>query len=607
MKNDLSLSMTTLTLLATLTIPLHVSAQQHHYQVIDLGTFGGPSSYLAGSNAGNDAVNQVLNNRGTVAGWGDTSSLDPYAPICSNPFPNGDCFLVHAFQWRKGVLTDLGMLPGGDTSDAKWISDTGLIAGEARNGVLDPLVPGFPELRAVLWKDGKAIDLGTLGGNESSASSVNNRGEVVGLATNTIPDPLSFLATQIRAFLWRDDKMHDLGTLGGPEAVAYFINEHGQVAGDSLTNSTVNPITQSATQDPFLWERGTMLDLGTLGGSFGSSYGLNNRGQVVGFSDLEGDQTAHPFLWDKGTLSDLGTLGGNFGLANGINDSGEVVGWATNENDQAELAFLWKDGIMTDLGTLNGDDCSVAFHINSKGQIVGISFPCAGGPARGFLWQNGFMTDWNALLPPGSSLTPWGDGSFINDRGEIAGLRVFPDGDLDAFLLVPCDENHPGIEGCDYSKVEASTIPTVAAPPHLQGPTTSQRSWRGLRDGSGPLFRFGQHLGMWNRALRTQTLKSTFSSRPEPSMPEEKCLGTAVDSSGPEHRLDPLLSGHCIEGNGKLTGSCVTHVGVGLDGCIVKPGACQRGATAKSPGVFECCGLGGCVKFTVDLATRCPR
>ena len=58
-KNDLSLSMTTLTLLATLTIPLHVSAQQHHYQVIDLGTFGGPSSYLAGSNAGNDAVTLV--------------------------------------------------------------------------------------------------------------------------------------------------------------------------------------------------------------------------------------------------------------------------------------------------------------------------------------------------------------------------------------------------------------------------------------------------------------------------------------------------------------------------------------------------------------------
>ena len=476
MKSRALMWITPVILFAVLALPIRVTAQSdpakiarhHHYKLIDMGTFGGPGSYLAGSNAANGAVNQVLNNKGTVVGWADTSTLDPHAPICSNPFPNGDCFLVRAFQWQKGVLTDLGVLPGGDASDAKWISDTGLIAGEAQNGVLDPLVPGFPEVRAVLWKDGKAIDLGTLGGNESSASSVNNRGQVVGLATNTIPDPFSFLVTQIRAFLWQDGAMQDLGTLGGTEAVPYFVNERGQVAGDSFINSTVNPSTGFPTQDPFLWEQGTMLDLGTLGGTFGSSFGLNNRGQVVGFSDLAGDPDCliffpytcqtHPFLWDRGVLRDLGTLGGGFGVAEGINDSGEVVGWATNENDQAQLAFLWKDGVMTNLGTLNGDDCSIAFHINSRGQIVGNSFPCAGGPGHGFIWQNGFMTDLNALLPPGSSLTPEGDGAVINDRGEIAEMGVLPDGDIHAFLLIPCDENHPGVEGCDYSMVEATSI-----------------------------------------------------------------------------------------------------------------------------------------------------
>jgi hypothetical protein len=61
-------------------------------------------------------------------GWGDTSALDPYAPNCFNPFGQ-DCFLPLAFQWRKGVLTDLGVLPGGDASTTTWISDTGLIAG----------------------------------------------------------------------------------------------------------------------------------------------------------------------------------------------------------------------------------------------------------------------------------------------------------------------------------------------------------------------------------------------------------------------------------------------------------------------------------------------
>src|ERR1700751_4882769 len=162
-----------MTLFAALSASVRLAAQGQtthfrHYKLIDFGTFGGPSSYLAGSNAANGAVNQLLNNKGTVVGWTDTSTLDPYAPFCSNPFPNGDCFLVHAFQWQKGVLTDLGVLPGGDASDAKWISDTGLTAGEARNGVLDPVVPGLPEVRAVLWKDGEAIDLGTLGGNGSS-------------------------------------------------------------------------------------------------------------------------------------------------------------------------------------------------------------------------------------------------------------------------------------------------------------------------------------------------------------------------------------------------------------------------------------------------------
>src|SRR5215510_6325856 len=63
-------------------------AKLHHYQLIDLGTFGGPSSYLAGSNGVTSpgAVNQILNNQGTVAGWADTSTLDPFAPNCFNPF-----------------------------------------------------------------------------------------------------------------------------------------------------------------------------------------------------------------------------------------------------------------------------------------------------------------------------------------------------------------------------------------------------------------------------------------------------------------------------------------------------------------------------------------
>jgi probable HAF family extracellular repeat protein len=482
MKNRTTIVMFALLSLTTSTALRLVAQEQttklYHYELIDIGgTLGGPSSYLAGSNGVNDAVNRVLNNQGTVVGWGDTSTHDPFDPNCFNPFGQ-DCFLPVAFKWQKGVLTGLAPLPG-SASTAAWISDTGLIAGQARNGSVDPLLPGIAEIRAILWKDGEVIDLGTLGGNESSAFSVNNRGQVVGVAVNTIPDPFSFFATQLRAFFWQDGAMQDLGTLGGPEAWALFVNENGQVAGFSLTNDTVNPATGYPTQDPFLWEKGTMLDLGTLGGTFGWPYGLNNRGQVVGESDLAGDLTYHPFLWDRGALIDLGTFGGSFGIAEGINDSGEVVGWATNENNQY-LAFLWKDGVMTNLGTVNGDDCSLAFHINSKGQIVGISFPCASGPGpdtHGFLWQNGIMTDLSVFAPPGSTLTFWGDGAFINDRGEIAGVRVLPDGDLHAFQLLPCDENHPNVEGCNYTLLDASaTANTGVSDPPYAMPNTSNTS-----------------------------------------------------------------------------------------------------------------------------------
>jgi probable HAF family extracellular repeat protein len=210
-----------------------------------------------------------------------------------------------------------------------------------------------------------------------------------------------------------------------------------------------------------------MIDLGTLGGTSGCAINLNNRGQVVGYSNMAGDLTAHPFLWERGEIKDLGTLGGPSGFANWISEAGEVAGSADNERGQ-QHAFLWKNGIMTDLGTLPGDSCAQSQAVNSKGQMVGESAPCDFSSARAFLWENGGpMVDLNTLVPSGSRLQLFG-AVDINNRGEIVGGGVLVNGDARAVLLIPCDEGHPNVEGCDYSPAEESEVAASHAAPQRQ-------------------------------------------------------------------------------------------------------------------------------------------
>lgn len=101
---------------------------------------------------------------------------------------------------------------------------------------------------------------------------------------------------------------------------------------------------------------------------------------------------------------------------------------------------------MTDLGTVSGDPCSVGLSINSQGQVVGASTNCTE-YQHGFLWENGGpMIDLNTLVLPGSGLTVI-NGDQINDRGEIAGRGVLPNGDVHAILLIPigdCDDDCAG-------------------------------------------------------------------------------------------------------------------------------------------------------------------
>jgi hypothetical protein len=171
-------------------------------------TLGGPGSHFC--DIGNNIA--MLNRGGSATGFADTSAADLFSQ--NYWFWSGNA--NHAFPSEKGSLVDLGALPGTVSSASTWISSNDTIAGHSENGQIDPSVLDLTEFSAVVWLDGKIIDLGPFpgGGFESFANSVNSHGQVVGAATNLIPDPNSLwpLANsswfvpypyQLRAFISR--------------------------------------------------------------------------------------------------------------------------------------------------------------------------------------------------------------------------------------------------------------------------------------------------------------------------------------------------------------------------------------------------------------------
>jgi probable HAF family extracellular repeat protein len=332
------------------------------------------------------------------------------------------------FLWKpsapngaKGSSTDLGSLLSGPTFDAvgaSAINGPGQAVGTS-DAYLNTL--GAIVSHAFLWTpstsngtSGGMIDLGTLGGINSSASGITLSGRVVGTAQTS--------SGASHAFLWTpttpngtSGTMADLGTLGGTQSFATGVNDSGQIVGSSGGGSI------AVASAAFLYSGGKMIDLGSLGGSGvqddSQANAINNLGQVVGASYTG---TTDAFLWTpstpngtSGTMIDLGSLGSGYTVAYAINTAGQVVG-ISHTSSGLQHAFLWtpttpngNTGTMIDLNTLTGSNTvslEGALGINDRGQIVGFGTFKSGGSDHAFLLS--LTSTATALAQPVSS-TPF--------------------------------------------------------------------------------------------------------------------------------------------------------------------------------------------------------
>jgi probable HAF family extracellular repeat protein len=281
--------------------------------------------------------------------------------------------------------------------------------------------------------------LSTLGGIGGVGEAINNKGWISGAAN--LPGDLTE-----HAAIWRNGRITDLGTLGGPSSrvVGGVKNTRGMVAGGSET-AIQDPLGETVCTTfvagfsgqsliclPFVWRDGVITALPTLGGNNGFAFGgVNNRGQIAGFAeDTVQDPVCTPpqvldieaVIWGPkaGEIHELPPLAGDsIGIATEVNNHGQAVGATALCSafvTGVVHAVLWYNGAAINLGNLGSEFNNWANAINDRGQVVGGAGVTGGSTWHAFLWQEGEMSDLGVL--PGDVMS---QANGMNNKGQVVG------------------------------------------------------------------------------------------------------------------------------------------------------------------------------------------
>lgn len=306
-------------------------AQQ--YQIIDLGTLGGSMSQA-------NAINEM----GQVVG--------------SSTISNGE---TRAFLYENGSMLNLGTL-GGSLSGATDINELGQITGSS--------FISSGNMRAFLYENGSMTNLGTFNNRDSYGNAINNSGSVV-IDLNEMPGGPSRTG-----ILYNNGA---LSYLAYPTDTNFVmdINDSGIIYGSYDFGGNFGS-GQTVGRRSFLYQNRSIINsnVANYPGQYLFGGQINNDGDITGrFSPDIAKVNMHAFAYLDGSLLDLGTLGGSYSSGRAINESEQVVGTSYGSAGE-DRAFIW-DSVngMVDLNTLidtnSGWLLQNARDINNNGEIVG--------------------------------------------------------------------------------------------------------------------------------------------------------------------------------------------------------------------------------------------